>query len=186
MTKRGVQVGGEFRYLFDADVADAEPGPGLRRGAAGRPRRPMRRAGCTRGGTTSSSRRGSAPTSTSTRSPTTSTSPTSPNASPSRRSRRSPREGGLSRRSARCRVLARAEKFQTLQDPNAPITPPYNRVPQLLGMLREVSGAVRFSGIGEYARFRATTTQPTAIAARSIRRSNGAARARVLVLRSAR
>src|SRR5688572_14532658 len=65
------------------------------------------------------------------------------------------REGGLAATFGPLSLLARAEKFQTLQDPNAPIIPPYDRVPQLLGTLSEVEwrGLV-FSGIGEYARFR--------------------------------
>ena len=65
------------------------------------------------------------------------------------------RAGGLAATFGPLSLLARAEKFQTLQDPNAPITPPYDRVPQILGTLSEVEwrGLV-FSGIGEYARFR--------------------------------
>ena len=65
------------------------------------------------------------------------------------------REGGLAATFGPLSVLARAEKFQTLQDPNAPIMPPYDRVPQILGTLSEVEWrGLAFSGIGEYARFR--------------------------------
>lgn len=64
------------------------------------------------------------------------------------------REGGLAATFGPLSVLARVEKFQTLQDPNAPITPPYNRLPQVLARLQEVErGELAFSGLGEYARF---------------------------------
>lgn len=64
------------------------------------------------------------------------------------------REGGFAATFGPLTLLARAEKFQTLQDPNAPITPPYNRVPQILGTLADVEwGGFTFSGRGEYARF---------------------------------
>ncbi|HVF64705.1 MAG TPA: LPS-assembly protein LptD [Casimicrobiaceae bacterium] len=65
------------------------------------------------------------------------------------------REGGLSATFGPLNVLVRAEKFQTLQDPNAPITPPYDRVPQLLATLPEAEWAgIAFSGFAEYARFK--------------------------------
>jgi LPS-assembly protein len=64
------------------------------------------------------------------------------------------REGGFLATFGPLSLLARAEKFQTLQDPNAPITPPFNRVPQILGTLADVEwNGFTFSGIGEYARF---------------------------------
>ena len=64
------------------------------------------------------------------------------------------REGGFAATFGPLSLLARAEKFQTLQDPNAPITPPYNRVPQILGTLSDVEWqGFTFSGMGEYARF---------------------------------
>lgn len=43
-----------------------------------------------------------------------------------------PRELTLARGAEWGNLLARVQRFQTLQDPNAPILPPYERVPQLL------------------------------------------------------
>jgi LPS-assembly protein len=64
------------------------------------------------------------------------------------------REGGFAATFGPLSLLARAEKFQTLQDPNAPITPPFNRVPQILATLSEVEWqGFTFSGMGEYASF---------------------------------
>lgn len=63
-------------------------------------------------------------------------------------------EGGLIATFGPLQLTARAQRFQTLQDENAPITPPYNRVPQLLASLSEVEwNGLAFSGMGEYARF---------------------------------
>ena len=45
------------------------------------------------------------------------------------------REAGLVSSFGPLTVLARVEKFQTLQDENAPIVPPYNRLPQVLATL---------------------------------------------------
>lgn len=42
-----------------------------------------------------------------------------------------PRDGGVTYKSGWWSVGARAQSFQTLQDPNAPIVPPYARLPQL-------------------------------------------------------
>ena len=42
-----------------------------------------------------------------------------------------PRDGGLLYKGAGYTVGARVQSFQTLQDPNAPIVPPYARLPQL-------------------------------------------------------
>ena len=92
-----------------------------------------------------------------------------------------PREGGFAATFGPLSLLARAEKFQTLQDPNAPITPPYNRVPQILATLggSRVAAASRSRA---WASTRASSAprsrRPTAIAACCIRRSNGGGRAR--------
>jgi LPS-assembly protein len=43
-----------------------------------------------------------------------------------------PREGVLSYTLGGWNLVAHAQTFQTLQDPSAPVTPPYNRTPQLL------------------------------------------------------
>ena len=52
-------------------------------------------------------------------------------------------------------LLARVQTFQTLQDPNNPITPPYFREPQLLATMNPVEWlGFDFAGNGEYVRFR--------------------------------
>ncbi len=69
-----------------------------------------------------------------------------------------PREGGLAYTNGPWGLVARAQAFQTLQDPSAPQPPPYNRVPQVLGSLQETDWlGLTFAGVGEYAYFR----QPT-------------------------
>src|SRR6266496_1894749 len=66
-----------------------------------------------------------------------------------------PREGGLAYSRGPFGVLARMQTFQTLQDPNNPITPPYFREPQILGTLNPIEWAgLDFAGNGEYVRFR--------------------------------
>jgi hypothetical protein len=69
-----------------------------------------------------------------------------------------PREGGLAYFNGPWGVVARAQAFQTLQDPSAPQPPPYNRVPQLLVTLQDTDWVgLTFAGVAEYAYFR----QPT-------------------------
>ena len=69
-----------------------------------------------------------------------------------------PREIGFTYTNGPWTGLARAQSFQTLQDPSQPQPIPYNRVPQFLAALREVDWAgLTWSGVGEYAYFR----QPT-------------------------
>jgi LPS-assembly protein len=69
-----------------------------------------------------------------------------------------PREGSISYVNGPWQFRAAAQTFQTLQDPNQPVTPPYNRVPQVLGSLQETDWmGLTWAGIGEYADFR----QPT-------------------------
>ena len=70
-----------------------------------------------------------------------------------------PREGGVTWTGGPWQVVARAQGFQTLRDPNVPLQPlPYNRVPQLLASLSEVDwNGLAFGGTAEYAQFR----QPT-------------------------
>ena len=60
-------------------------------------------------------------------------------------------------------LLARAQGFQTLQDPNQPpVTPPYNRVPQILGTLNQTDWmGLTWSGMTEYADFRQGALTPT-------------------------
>ena len=69
-----------------------------------------------------------------------------------------PREGGFGYSNGPWQILARAQGFQTLQDPTAPQPIPYNRVPQALVTLQELDwSGLTFAGVGEYAYFR----QPT-------------------------
>ncbi len=69
-----------------------------------------------------------------------------------------PREGGFAYANGPWQFLARAQGFQTLQDPAAPQPDPYDRVPQALVTLQELDwNGLTFAGIGEYAYFR----QPT-------------------------
>ena len=66
-----------------------------------------------------------------------------------------PREAGITWAGGPWTVLGRVQTFQVLQDPNAPIVPPYHRVPQVAGALAETPWAgLWWSGFGEYARFR--------------------------------
>ena len=66
-----------------------------------------------------------------------------------------PREGGVTYTHAPWTIIARAQAFQTLVDPNLPPgAPPYNRVPQLLAALQEVDwNGLAFAGRAEYADF---------------------------------
>ena len=70
-----------------------------------------------------------------------------------------PREGGVTYTHAPWTIIARAQAFQTLVDPSLPPgAPPYNRVPQLLAALQEVDWkGLTFAGTAEYADFRNPT-----------------------------
>ena len=73
-----------------------------------------------------------------------------------------PRDAGLIASTGPWSLLARAQSFQTLQDPNAPVTPPYNRLPQILGTLRETDWmGLTWSGLSEYADFAQGALTPT-------------------------
>lgn len=67
-----------------------------------------------------------------------------------------PREGGFAYVRGPLTMLARAQSFQTLQDPNAPpVAPPYNRLPQLLASVQDTDWkGIAWGATGEYARFR--------------------------------
>jgi LPS-assembly protein len=70
-----------------------------------------------------------------------------------------PREGGFVYSQAPWTVIARAQTFQTLVDPSLPPgPPPYNRVPQFFASLQEVDWkGLTFAGTAEYASFRNST-----------------------------
>jgi LPS-assembly protein len=69
-----------------------------------------------------------------------------------------PREAGITWTHGPWSVLGRVQTFQVLQDPNAPIVPPYHRVPQVVGQLAETDWAgLSFSGFAEYTRFASDT-----------------------------
>lgn len=61
-------------------------------------------------------------------------------------------------------VVARAQEFQTLQDPNpaAYVTPPYNMLPQVKAVMNEYDWlGLTWSGTAEYARFSQSALNPT-------------------------
>ncbi|HZQ61502.1 MAG TPA: LPS-assembly protein LptD [Casimicrobiaceae bacterium] len=66
-----------------------------------------------------------------------------------------PREGGFAYTRGPWSLLAREQSFQTLQDPNAPpVGKPYNRIPQVQAVMRDVDwSGLTFAGTGEYVRF---------------------------------
>lgn len=73
-----------------------------------------------------------------------------------------PRDAGLQVNLAPVTFLARVQSFQTLQDPSAPVTPPYNRLPQVLATLQDTDWlGLTFSGSAEYARFSQPALAPT-------------------------
>ena len=73
-----------------------------------------------------------------------------------------PREAGLIATHGPWSFLARAQSFQTLQDPEAPVVPPYNRLPQVLASLADTDWlGLTWSGAGEYARFTQDQLAPT-------------------------
>ena len=70
-----------------------------------------------------------------------------------------PREGGFAYSNAPWTLIARAQAFQTLVDPSLPPgPPPYNRVPQFLASLQEFDWkGLTLAGTAEYADFRNPT-----------------------------
>ncbi len=73
-----------------------------------------------------------------------------------------PRDAGLQATSGPWSLLARVQSFQTLQDPNTPVVPPYNRLPQVLASLRATDWlGLTWSGTAEYARFAQPALAPT-------------------------
>jgi LPS-assembly protein len=68
-----------------------------------------------------------------------------------------PREGGLTYNRGPWALLARVQNFQTLQDPTQPITPPYNRLPQVNATLAETEAlGLTWQGMADYSNFRQT------------------------------
>jgi LPS-assembly protein len=73
-----------------------------------------------------------------------------------------PREGALSYAVGPWAFLGRVQTFQTLKDPNQPAVPPYNRVPQIAATFGETEyGGFDFTGTSEYVRFRQGALSPT-------------------------
>jgi len=74
-----------------------------------------------------------------------------------------PRDAGLLASTGPWSLLARVQSFQTLQDPNQPpISPPYNRLPQILGTLNDAEWAgLTWSGLTEFASYQQGALTPT-------------------------
>lgn len=75
-----------------------------------------------------------------------------------------PEEAGLNFNYKQLNVLARAQIFQTLQDPNpaAYVTPPYNMLPQVKAVLAESDYlGLTWSGLAEYVNFSQSALDPT-------------------------
>ena len=72
-----------------------------------------------------------------------------------------PREGGVAYDHAPISLLARVQTYQTLQDPNNPITPPYFREPQVVLAVQPVEWAgLDWAAAGEFVRFRQAALIP--------------------------
>jgi len=72
-----------------------------------------------------------------------------------------PRDYGLTYTRGPLSLLARMQSFQTLQDPNNPITPPYFREPQIAMTVRPVEWqGLDFEAAGEFVRFHQPALQP--------------------------
>jgi LPS-assembly protein len=73
-----------------------------------------------------------------------------------------PKEGGLAYTGEWFSLGARAQKYQTLQDPLAPVTPPYDRLPQItLAAKRDVAHGFNLDGRAEYIYFEHPTPTQT-------------------------
>jgi LPS-assembly protein len=72
-----------------------------------------------------------------------------------------PREAGVVYDHAPFTILTRVQTFQTLQDPNNPITPPYFRLPQVLFGVQPVEWkGLEFAATGEFVHFRQSALVP--------------------------
>ena len=73
-----------------------------------------------------------------------------------------PREGGFIVNKSPWSLLAQLQTFQTLSTQGQTVTPPYNRLPHVLGGLEETEWAgLNWSGIVDYARFTQPALTPT-------------------------
>jgi LPS-assembly protein len=75
-----------------------------------------------------------------------------------------PQEAGLNATYGPLTVLARVQAFQTLQDPNpaAAVTPPYNMLPQIKAVMNEYDWlGLTWSGMAEFVRFSQSALDPT-------------------------
>jgi LPS-assembly protein len=73
-----------------------------------------------------------------------------------------PQDAGLLANYGRLSVLARAQALQTLQDPQAPVTPPYNMLPQVGARLADTDAiGLTWSGLAEFVRFDESSLVPT-------------------------
>ncbi|MEO8506420.1 MAG: LPS-assembly protein LptD [Betaproteobacteria bacterium] len=75
-----------------------------------------------------------------------------------------PEEGGFIANYGQFSLLARAQSFQTLQDPNpaAAVVPPYNMLPQIRGALADTDWlGLTWNGLAEYVRFSQSALTPT-------------------------
>ncbi len=73
-----------------------------------------------------------------------------------------PQEAGLVANYGPVSVLARVQSFQTLQDPQAPVTPPYNMLPQVRAGLAETDWlGLTWAGTAEFVRFDQSSLVPT-------------------------
>jgi LPS-assembly protein len=71
-----------------------------------------------------------------------------------------PRQAALTANYGPFSMTAQVLSFQTLQDPASPIVPPYNMLPQLLGTMADTElFGLNFSGAAEYAQFRNSQLQ---------------------------
>ncbi len=72
-----------------------------------------------------------------------------------------PRDYGVTYNKDPVSLLARMQTFQTLQDPNNPITPPYFREPQVTMLVKPVEWqGLDFAAVGEFVRFHQPALTP--------------------------
>jgi LPS-assembly protein len=73
-----------------------------------------------------------------------------------------PREAGITASSGPWSLLTQVQTFQTLATQGQTVTPPYNRLPHLLGSLQDTDWlGLTFSGIADFARFAQPALMPT-------------------------